>query len=93
MSEPNPKQVELAIKLMQLGISQAGVAELLTYDLDLIERQLTYLPFRRAKRPAAFIIDAIKNNYSAPNTFPHAAHQNQSLPHPSSLDQNAQPPR
>lgn len=60
----------LAVELMQLGISQVGVTELLSnYDFDEIERQLFYLPHRKAKRPGAFLIEAVRNKYSPPKEF------------------------
>lgn len=60
----------LAIELMRLGISQAGVAELMaTSSIEEIERQLLYLPHRKAKRPSAFLIEAVRNKYSPPKEF------------------------
>jgi hypothetical protein len=60
------RATKLAVELMRLGISRAGTVELLSYPLDVVERQLAYLPFRKAKRPSAFIVDAIRNDYSPP---------------------------
>ena len=66
----------LAIELMKLGVSGSGVERLLGHhDLDEIERQLAYLPFRKAKRPEAFIIEAVRNRYSTPKGFYHAKTQ------------------
>lgn len=74
------RAVRLAGELMQLGVSHAGVTELLThYDHADIERQLKFLPYRKAKRPEAFIIDAIRNNYSAPKAFFYAPNETQPL--------------
>ena len=72
--EPDPKKVELALRLLRLGVSNAGVSELLTYDSEVVERQLDYLPQRKAKRPSAFIVDAIRNDYSPPNPHRHATY-------------------
>lgn len=92
MSNPDPRRVALAVELFQLGVSHAGVVELLGYDLDVIERQLRYLPFRKAKRPSAFIVDAIRMDYSPPpNATPYASSQNQPLQGSSRLDQDSQP--
>lgn len=92
MITPDPKQVELAIQLLQLGVSRSGVAELLTYGTDVVERQLSYMPLRKAKRPEAFIVDAIRNDYSPPNPHYHAAHQNEARSTKSRLDEDAQSP-
>lgn len=67
------RQILLAVRLQELGVSQAGVVELLSqYPLDLIEQQLAWLPMRKAKRPEAFIIEAVRNNYSPPKETFHA---------------------
>lgn len=67
---PNDPAVELAKELHLLGVSNAGVVELLTqYPHDRIRKQLDYLPHRKAKRPEAIIIEAVRNNYSAPKTY------------------------
>lgn len=60
------RAVKLAMELMRLGVSRAGAAELLAFPHDIIERQLRYLPYRKAKRPSAFIVDAIRHDYSPP---------------------------
>lgn len=67
------RQILIAVRLQELGVSQAGVVELLSqYPLDLIEQQLTWLPLRKAKRPEALIIEAVRNNYSPPKEAFHA---------------------
>lgn len=67
------KQTELAVALMRLGVSQEVVVDLLVqYPLDVIESQLQYLPYRRAKRKEAFIVEAIRKNYSPPKEMHHA---------------------
>lgn len=67
------RQILLAVRLQELGVSQAGVVELLSqYPLDLVEQQLEWLPMRKAKRPEAFIIEAVRNNYSPPKEAFHA---------------------
>lgn len=66
MSEKDLR-TDLAVRLMKVGVSQAGVIELLSkYPLEQIQRQLDWLPHRKAKRPSAFIVEAIRKNYSAP---------------------------
>lgn len=67
------RAVNLAKELLLLGVSQAGATELMSYHpYDIIERQLLYLPYRNAKRPEAFIVEAVRNNYSPPKEFFHA---------------------
>jgi len=64
------RAIIVASELMQLGVSKLGVTDLLThYPLEQIERQLLYLPFRKAKRPGAFVVEAIRHDYSPPKEF------------------------
>lgn len=70
---PNDPAVELAKKLHLLGISHVGIVEVMSqYAHDRIRQQLAYLPYRRAKRPEAFLIEAVRNNYSPPKEYFHA---------------------
>lgn len=74
---------EIAYALMRLGVSKSGVERLMRdYTYDLIERQLKYLPFRKAKRPEAMIIESIRRNYTAPKDYFHA----QTDPQPPAAD-------
>lgn len=83
------RAIELAIALMRVGVSRAGVTELLSsYEFDVIERQLQYLPFRKAKRPEAFIIEAIRHDYSPPKELYYAPTQTQPTSE-SDLDEDA----
>jgi hypothetical protein len=88
--EPDPRAVELALDLMKLGVASHMVTELLGYEYDLIERQLAYLPFRKAKRPEAFIIDAIRRDYSPPKEFFYAPNQIDEPRQDGPVDQDAQ---
>lgn len=64
------RATRIAYNLLRLGVSRSGVERLmLEYPYALIEKQLAYLPFRKAKRPEAMIIQSIRNNYSAPKNF------------------------
>lgn len=84
------RAVLLAAELQLLGVSQAGIVELLSYyPHETIARQLKFLPFRKAKRPEAFIIEAIRNNYSAPKEFFYAKDETE-LAKPAALDEDAQ---
>ena len=87
------KTVELATELLKLGLSRPVVTVLLSeYPLEDVERQLTYLPFRKAKRPGAFLVEAIRSNYSPPKEFfhatPHPPHPQEPVP----LDKGPQQP-
>lgn len=65
----------IAIELLKLHVSQAGITQLFNLgDLDEIERQLMYLPYRKAKRPGAFLIEAVRHRYSPPKEFTYAKH-------------------
>lgn len=64
------EKTELAFKLRKLGVSGEGVYQLLSqYPIEVIDLQLSYLPFRKARRPEAFIVEAIRKNYSPPSSF------------------------
>lgn len=67
------RMTAVAVELFKLNVSNTGVSQLLRdYSVDEIERQLMYLPYRNAKRPNAFIIQAIRGNYSPPKEFTYA---------------------
>jgi hypothetical protein len=87
------RATEIAVKLKRLHVSDSIVIELLSnFDLDAIESQIDWLPFRKAKRPGAFLIQAIRNNYSPPKEEYHAHAQTQSKRHGRSLDKGLKPP-
>lgn len=66
----NPRLIHISLELQKLGVSQRGATQLMIeHPLDEIERQLAYLPYRKAKRPEAFIIEAVRNRYSPPKDF------------------------
>lgn len=69
--------LRIAVELQLLGVSQRGVTELFRdYSPEAIEQQLAYLPYRKKpRRPEAFIIEAVRNNYSAPKEFFYAQAQ------------------
>jgi hypothetical protein len=85
--------VKIAIELQLLGVSGIGVADLLTnYPPEQIEAQLRYLPFRKARRKEALIIDAIRNNYSPPKEFYYASNEAAPPTNPEPLDEDPQRP-
>jgi len=64
------RYLKAALGLQKLGVSQSGSLQLMNqYPLETIERQLFFLPMRKAKRPSAFIVDAIRFDYSPPKEF------------------------
>ena len=64
------RKTRLAVELYKLGVSKDGVVELFSqYSEDEIEQQLIYLPYRKAKRQEAFIVDAIRKSYSPPKEY------------------------
>ncbi len=68
MSQERPTQI--AMDLLKIGVSHSGVQELLVnYPYDIIERQISFMPYRKAKRPEAFIMEAVRRNYSPPKEF------------------------
>ncbi len=84
---PGDRNVAVAAKLLQLGISHSGVVELLQYyPIDQIELQLKWLPFRNAKRPGAFLINAVRNHYSLPKEAYYAKDQIEAHGSDDSLD-------
>ena len=88
----NERATSVAIELMKLGVSQAGVAELLGRNsLDVIETQLSYLPYRKARRPEAFIIEAVRNNFSPPKEF-YAKNHSQTSSSRDAMDKGSQRP-
>lgn len=85
------REVRVATELMRLGVSRSGIVDLLAHHpVDVIERQLKYLPLRKSRRPEALIIDAIRHDYSAPNPH-HAKNEAQSRKR-DSLDEGSEPP-
>jgi hypothetical protein len=86
------RATEIALQLLRLGVSKAGVEGLMRdYPYDEIERQLNYLPYRKAKRPDAFIVEAVRRNYSAPKELFHAKNSAHAPRTKSAVDQDAQP--
>ena len=75
---------------MKLGVSQAGVKELLTYEPEVVERQLDWLPYRKSRRPEAFIIEAVRKDFSPPHQFFHYAKTHRAPTATDSLDEAAE---
>lgn len=91
--ERQRRATEIAYRLLALGVSNRGVQELMVgYSYDVIERQLDFLPHRNAKRPEAFIVDAIRHDYSPPKEHYYAKAQTEPTEVSVSLDEGSQPP-
>jgi hypothetical protein len=60
------RMIRLAHELLSLGVSGNQVPKLLMQDLDLVEKQLLWLPYRSARKKASLIVSAIENDYEAP---------------------------
>lgn len=64
------RMVRIAKELLELGVVSSQVTRLLaSYSLDQIEQQLRWLPFRKARNKASFIVTAIDNDYERPLTL------------------------
>ncbi len=65
------QMLRLAIELRQLGVSDSQTRRILaTHDLEVVERQLRWLPYRSARKKASMILAAIDNDYDAPANLP-----------------------
>lgn len=82
--------VQIAVELIKLGVSHAGVVELLSYPHERIKRQLSFMPFRKAKRPEAFIVDAIRHDYSPPKEYYYAKNKAAFATNQFSMDEDPQ---
>ena len=85
------RKTRLAVELYKIGVSKDGVVELLSqFSEDEIEQQLIYLPYRRAKRQEAFIVEAIRKSYSPPKEYYYAQAKADLAPAFDSVDQGSQ---
>ena len=85
------RATQIAVGLMRLCVSKAGIAELFkNHSYEDIEKQLMYLPYRKAKRPEAFIMEAVRHNYSAPKEFFHANTETHSSTPGGAVDEGAE---
>lgn len=54
-------------RLLSLGVSKEQVVFLIdTFDVERIQNQLDWLPYRNARKPAHFIVAAIEDDYEEP---------------------------
>jgi hypothetical protein len=90
MNESDPL-VQLAIELKKLGVSDTRIVELLSkHTQEEIRNQLDWLPYRRASRPEAFVIEAIRKGYGAPKEIYASRHPKSEAP--GAVDKDSQPP-
>jgi len=83
---------QLAMELLKLGVSKKGVEELLNhYPYEEIRRQLDFLPLRKATRPEAFIVEAIRHSYSPPKEHFYAPSETDSAGSTHPVDQSSEP--
>lgn len=87
LSQPN----DIARRLRELGVSRKAILDIISlYSWDLVQQQLDWLPYRKARRPEAFIVDAIRYNYSAPKEIYYASHKASHSQPPEQLDQDSE---
>jgi len=61
---------DLVDKLKKVGVSDNAISEILEkYPSEIIHNQLSYLPYRQAKNPAGLLVQAIKDDWSAPKEY------------------------
>ena len=67
-TEPlDPHQASARRELLRAGLLPEQADDLLArFDLVRIERQLMWLPYRNVRKPAGFLLAAIKDDYAAP---------------------------
>jgi hypothetical protein len=66
--ERSGREAEVKVELLKLGVSRSQIMELVErYSLERIERQLQWLPLRRARKPSSLIVSAIKEDYELPS--------------------------
>lgn len=83
--------VRIGRKLQEIGMDYAGIAFLFKYDLDEIEKQLSYLPYRKSRRPAALLIEAVRRRYSPPKGIFYASHIAHAKRRHRALDEDPEP--
>jgi len=87
---PGDRVVKLAGRLLELGISRDRVVELLSHPHDEVENQLDWLPFRKATRRGAFVIEAIRKKYKPPKEFYYAKDSIKAAREAHSVDKDAE---
>jgi hypothetical protein len=66
----NEEQRKLRFRLENVGLTTEQATEVLgTYAADVIAQQLDWLPFRKAKNPAGYLLAAIDGGYQEPRAI------------------------
>ena len=72
-SKPTPDEVglserdQLVLDLVEVGIGVRKAENLVShFPKEQIQKQLRWLPFRAARRPASLLISAIEHDYDSP---------------------------
>ncbi len=61
------REAEAKAELFRLGVSRSQILELMKrYNLERVEKQLEWLPYRHARKPSSLIVAAIKEDYEEP---------------------------
>jgi len=64
------EQRKLRIRLENVGLTTEQASEVLsTYAIDVIAQQLDWLPYRKAKNPAGYLLAAIDGGYKEPRAI------------------------
>lgn len=65
--ERSAREADVKVVLLKLGVRRSQILELVQhYSLERIERQLRWLPYRKARKPSALIVAAIKEDFEEP---------------------------
>ena len=68
--EKRKLKLRLLTELMKLGVSEHEASSLLErYSTNRIEQQLSWLPYRTARKPSALIVAAIRRNFDPPSAL------------------------
>lgn len=66
--ERSGREAEVKVELLRLGVSRSQILEIVErYSLERIERQLRWLPYRRARKPSSLIVSAIREDFEVPS--------------------------
>lgn len=74
------READVKVVLLKLGVRRSQIMEIVErYSLERIERQLRWLPYRKARKVSSLIVSAIKEDYEEPSAaLEHATTSNSS---------------
>ena len=62
------READVKVVLLKLGVRRSQIMEIVKlYSLERIERQLRWLPYRKARKVSSLIVAAIKEDYEEPS--------------------------